>query len=176
MWTEQGPLADRGPHHEPQAPYYLVISGAQPRADPAAYALAMTPSPGTAIDTFSSEVLAIETDGHVATLWLDRPEKRNAMGPAFWSDLPLAMAAVGADPEIRAVVVAGRGPHFSLGLDLVAMSGLVGGPGSGGSGNGPASMASRARSARREILRMQASVTSIADCPLPVIAAVPGYC
>ena len=55
---------------------------------PAAYALAMTPSPGTAIDTFSSEVLAIETDGHVATLWLDRPEKRNAMGPAFWSDLP----------------------------------------------------------------------------------------
>jgi enoyl-CoA hydratase len=37
-------------------------------------------------------------------------------------------------------------------------------------------MASRARSARSEILRMQASVTSIADCHLPVIAAVHGYC
>jgi enoyl-CoA hydratase len=132
----------------------------------------MTSSPGSAIDSFSSEVLAIEVDGHVATLWLDRAEKRNAMGPAFWADLPSAMAAIGSDPEIRAVVVAARGPHFSVGLDLVAMSGLVG----GGSGGGPTSMAGRARSARREILRMQASVTSIADCHLPVIAAVHGYC
>jgi enoyl-CoA hydratase len=133
----------------------------------------MTSSPGSAIHSFSSEVLAIEVDGHVATLWLDRPEKRNAMGPAFWVDLPSAMAAIGSDPEIRAVVVAARGPHFSVGLDLVAMSGLVGG---GGGGGGPTSMAGRARSARREILRMQASVTSIADCHLPVIAAVHGYC
>ena len=37
-------------------------------------------------------------------------------------------------------------------------------------------MAARARSARTEILRLQASVTSVADCPLPVIAAVHGYC
>jgi enoyl-CoA hydratase len=133
----------------------------------------MTSSPGSAIDSFSSEVLAIEVDGHVATLWLDRPEKRNAMGPAFWVDLPSAMAAIGSDPEIRAVVVAARGPHFSVGLDLVAMSGLVGG---GSGGGGPTSMAGRARSARREILRLQASVTSIADCHLPVIAAVHGYC
>ena len=36
-----------------------------------------------------SDVLSIERDGHVATLWLDRPEARNAMGPAFWDDLPL---------------------------------------------------------------------------------------
>ena len=62
----------------------------------------------------------------MATLWLDRPEKRNAMGPDFWSDLPRAMAAIGSDPGVRAVVVAARGPHFSVGLDLVAMSGLTG--------------------------------------------------
>jgi enoyl-CoA hydratase len=134
----------------------------------------MTPSPGTAIDTFSSEVLAIETDGHVATLWLDRPEKRNAMGPAFWSDLPEAMAAIESDPEIRVVVVAARGPHFSVGLDLVAMSGLTGSSATGR--EGPVSMAARARSARGEILRLQASINAVADCPLPVIAAVHGYC
>jgi len=135
-----------------------------------------TPAPQSvpALASFSSEVLSIETDGHVATLWLDRPEKRNAMGPAFWSDLPLAMAAISSDPEIRAVVVAARGPHFSVGLDLVAMAGLTG---SGVSGNGaPLSMAARARSARTEILRLQASVTSVAECPLPVIAAIHGYC
>ncbi len=134
----------------------------------------MTPSPAPTIDSFTSEVLSLETDGHVVTLWLDREEKRNALGPPFWTDLPMAMAAIGADPDVRAVVVAARGPHFSVGLDLVAMSGLTGPP---SSGNGtPPSMAARARSARAEILRLQASVTSVAECPVPVIAAIHGYC
>ncbi len=84
------------------------------------------------------------------------------------------MAALGSDPELRAVVVAARGPHFSVGLDLVAMSGLTGA--SGPDNGAPRSMAARARSARAEILRLQASVTPVADCPLPVIAAVHGYC
>jgi enoyl-CoA hydratase len=137
----------------------------------------MTPPTDSDIAAFSSEVLSLETDGHVATLWLDRPEKRNAMGPAFWSDLPRAMAAIGSDPEVRVVVIAARGPHFSVGLDLVAMSGLTGTPGTSGNGNGSTpSMAARAQSARAEIRRLQASVTSVADCPLPVIAAIQGYC
>jgi len=110
----------------------------------------------------------------VATLWLDRPEKRNAMGPAFWSDLPLAMAAIGSDPEIRAVVVAAHGPHFSVGLDLTAMPGLTS-PSGPDDGARP-SMAARAQSARAGILRLQAAVNSVADCPVPVIAAVHGYC
>ncbi len=139
----------------------------------------MTATTGTAINAFTSEVLAIDVDGHVATLWLDRPEKRNAMGPDFWSDLPRAMEAIGSHPGIRAVVIAARGPHFSVGLDLVAMSGVTGASGSGdgtpGNGASP-SMAARARSARAEILRLQASVSAVADCPLPVIAAVHGYC
>jgi enoyl-CoA hydratase len=37
-------------------------------------------------------------------------------------------------------------------------------------------MASRAVTARQGILRMQAAVTSVADCPKPVIAAIHGYC
>ena len=131
----------------------------------------MTPAP---FASFSSEVLTIEAQGHVATLWLDRPEKRNAMGPAFWTDLPRAVEAIGNDPEIRAVVIAARGPHFSVGLDLVAMAGLIGPSGSGQ--GAPLSMAARARSARMEILRLQASVTAVAQCPLPVIAAIHGYC
>ncbi|MGO8869904.1 MAG: crotonase/enoyl-CoA hydratase family protein [Acidimicrobiales bacterium] len=133
----------------------------------------MDPTPDSPIAAFSSEVLSIETDGHVATLWLDRPEKRNAMGPAFWTDLPRAMAAIGSEPDVRAVVVAARGPHFSVGLDLVAMAGLAG-P-SSGTGN-PTSMAARARSARAEVLRLQASVTSVAACPVPVVAAIHGCC
>jgi enoyl-CoA hydratase len=134
----------------------------------------MTSSAGPTIDSFSSDVLSIEVSDHVATLWLDRAEKRNALGPAFWTDLPLAMAAIAADPEIRAVVVAAKGPHFSVGLDLVAMA-VVAGPTASGDG-APLSMAARALAARAEILRLQASVSCIAQCPVPVIAAIHGYC
>jgi len=42
---------------------------------------------------FSSPVITLEVEGHVATLWLDRPESRNALGSAFWKDLPLAAMA-----------------------------------------------------------------------------------
>jgi len=134
----------------------------------------MTTTADPTIDTFVSEVLTIEVDNHVATLWLDRPEKRNALGPAFWTDLPRAMAAIGSRPDVRVVVIAAKGPHFSVGLDLVAMAGL-GGSATGQDGK-PQSMAGRAKSARASILELQASVTSVADCPFPVIAAIHGYC
>jgi enoyl-CoA hydratase len=126
------------------------------------------------------EVLSIERDGHVATVWLDRPEARNAMGPAFWDDLTTAMTEVSNDVGIRAVVIAARGPHFSVGLDLKAMAGLLtGGDNPGGGrekGDGPPSMAVRAVAARAGVKRLQRSITAVADCPKPVIAAIHGYC
>ena len=66
---------------------------------------------------FSSPVLTLEINGPVATLWLDRPEKRNAMSQELVADLPLAMAAIGENEDIRAVVIAGRGKSFCVGID-----------------------------------------------------------
>ena len=43
------------------------------------------------IAQFESPVLSIEQDEFVATVWLDRPEARNAMGMDLWQDLPRAM-------------------------------------------------------------------------------------
>ncbi|HVC69768.1 MAG TPA: crotonase/enoyl-CoA hydratase family protein [Acidimicrobiales bacterium] len=127
------------------------------------------------------EVLSIERHGHVATVWLDRPEARNAMGPAFWEDLTAAMTDVSLDTDVRAVVVAARGPHFSVGLDLKAMAGLLtggdhGGGGERAKGEGPPSMAVRAVAARAGVKRLQRSINAVADCPKPVIAAIHGYC
>jgi enoyl-CoA hydratase len=136
--------------------------------------------------TFESPVLTIEMQETVATVWLDRPEARNAMGQDLWRDLPRAMEVVSNDPEVRVVVVAAKGPHFSVGLDLKAMGGLLSGSGSGSSGGGgdgggehqstPPSVATRARGTRAEVLRLQDSITSVARCPKPTIAAVHGYC
>ncbi len=60
--------------------------------------------------------LRFEMDGEIATVTLNRPEKRNAQTFATWS----ALARIGEDlPEqVRVVVVRGEGPSFSSGLDL----------------------------------------------------------
>jgi len=119
----------------------------------------------------TSEVFSLERTGHVATLWLDSPARRNAMGPAFWDDLPRFMAELSEDPEVRAVVIAARGPHFTVGLDLKAFGAQFAGGGGGGG-----SEALRRTRQMKMIKRMQGSITAVADCPKPVIAAVQGYC
>jgi enoyl-CoA hydratase len=120
--------------------------------------------------SFSSEVLTLEVDGHVATLWLDREAARNAMGSALWRDLPLAAAAVTSDPNVRVLIVAAKGPHFTVGLDLKEYGGGLAG------GAKSTSKAASSAQAYQAVRAMQASVTSIAELKVPVIAAVHGYC
>jgi enoyl-CoA hydratase len=133
------------------------------------------------IADFTSPVLRLEHDETtaVATLWLDRPEARNAMGMDLWRDLPRAMDLLSADSAVRVVVVAAQGPHFSVGLDLKAMGAMLtagSDEASNAGGSTRSSMAARARAARANVLQLQDSITAVARCPKPVIAAVHGYC
>jgi enoyl-CoA hydratase len=118
--------------------------------------------------SFSSEVLTIEHDGHVATLWLDRPEKLNAMSLPFWEDIPRAMDELGADDNVRAIVIAARGRAFTVGIDLTLLAQVA--------SKGEGSDAKRKLARYEEVKRMQWTMTAIAECPKPVIAAVHGYC
>jgi enoyl-CoA hydratase len=119
---------------------------------------------------FSSDVISLEVANHVATLWLDRPDERNALGGAFWRDLPRACHAVGVDDNIRALVVAAKGPHFSVGLDLKEFGGGF------AAGEGSGSKAASNAKTYEDIRTLQASVNALADLEIPVIAAVHGYC
>jgi enoyl-CoA hydratase len=122
--------------------------------------------------SFKSEVLTLEVNQHVATLWLDREEARNAMGSALWHDLPEAAHEVENDPSVRVLVIAAKGPHFTVGLDLKEMgANLV-----GGVGGTQSSRATTNASTYRAVRQMQDSVTSIARLSVPVIAAIHGYC
>jgi enoyl-CoA hydratase/carnithine racemase len=57
---------------------------------------------------------------HVATIMLDRPERRNAFTPDMFDLLADALLEAEADAAVRSVVLTGAGDAFSAGLDLVA--------------------------------------------------------
>jgi len=55
---------------------------------------------------------------HVATITLDRPDRLNAFTVTMQQELCAAVDRVDADPDVRAVVVTGRGRGFCAGADL----------------------------------------------------------
>jgi 2-(1,2-epoxy-1,2-dihydrophenyl)acetyl-CoA isomerase len=64
------------------------------------------------------------TDGAVATITLNRPDKLNAFTGAMREDLLEALRAAAGDPNVRAVVLTGAGRAFCAGGDVEFMSGL----------------------------------------------------
>lgn len=64
--------------------------------------------------------IAYEVADHVATITLDRPDRLNAFTVRMQHELCAALDEVDADPEVRAVVVTGRGRGFCAGADLGA--------------------------------------------------------
>jgi enoyl-CoA hydratase len=112
--------------------------------------------------------LRVERDAAVGHIVLLGPGQGNAMGPATWSELPAALDELEADPAIRAVVISGHGEHFSFGLDVGRMLETY-------------DLASdRGALARHELLtlieRMQHAFNRVHASPLPVVAAIRGWC
>lgn len=116
----------------------------------------------------SYESLKLTTDGPVAHLEMARPDKANAMGEAFWRELPLAIEAIDADTAIRAVVLSGQGRHFTAGIDLTMMQSLAPDPKAD-----PGRVRERLR---RKIKTMQETFTCLERCRKPVIAAIHNGC
>lgn len=103
-----------------------------------------------------SDVL-VSREGPVATLTLDRPDRRNALDPALLAALADAIGAVAGD--VRVVVLTGAGSAFSAGADLEWMR------------------ASRDLPGKRNLedaAAMAAAFDAIDACPKAVIARVNG--
>lgn len=68
----------------------------------------------------SSEHLSLECDLHdgVASVWIARPERRNALDETLMADLSALLERLGADPAVRVIVLGGRGKAFCAGADL----------------------------------------------------------
>jgi isohexenylglutaconyl-CoA hydratase len=71
----------------------------------------------------STETLQLQEDGFVLHVWLNRPESRNAMSLQMVQELGAVFDAIAQRPEIRAVVLRGKGGHFCAGGDIKDMAG-----------------------------------------------------
>jgi len=114
-----------------------------------------------------------ETDG-VATLWLANPAHRNALGTAFWEELPACMEKLEGDSSVRCIVLAAEGSDFSVGIDLGFLAAAF---------ELERTTAEEGRSdvgrrvlLRKQIEQLQRVIGCVATSAKPVIAAVHGYC
>jgi enoyl-CoA hydratase len=88
----------------------------------------------------------------------------------MFTELGQTFTALSADPALRAVILRGDAKVFSYGLDLAAAF-AAWGPTFAGTG-----LAAARTELWTMIRQIQASITTLASCPVPVIAAVHGWC
>jgi enoyl-CoA hydratase len=69
------------------------------------------------------DTIRYDVDGHVATITLDRPDVANAQDTRLIDELDAAFDLADADDEVRVVILAASGKHFSSGHDLKALVG-----------------------------------------------------
>jgi methylglutaconyl-CoA hydratase len=103
--------------------------------------------------------LDVARDGAVATVTLDRTERRNALDPSLIAALTQAFAELSAADDVRVVIVRGSGPAFCAGADLDWMA------------------ASRELSWDENVAdaeRMAAAFEAVDACPKAVVAQVNG--
>ncbi len=114
-----------------------------------------------------TDVLEVEDRGAVRWIWFNRPGVHNAQNVAMLRRLDAELLALPRDPDVRVVVIAGRGPSFCSGHDLREMA------------DNPA-YAERSSTAegryRQELELFVDPVRRIQDLDVPVVCRVQGHC
>lgn len=77
-------------------------------------------------ERYGDGVLLVSVAEGVATLTLNRPDKRNALNGTLVDALHDALGDVASDPEVRVVVLRGAGPDFCAGADLAELEKIAG--------------------------------------------------
>jgi enoyl-CoA hydratase len=115
------------------------------------------------------QTIHVVTQDAVARVELDRSDKGNSLSATMWRELKDVFEALDLQPEIRAIVLGGRGRHFSTGIDLDFLLSMR------------RDLQELSAGRQQECLRgfisgLQDSVSAIERCRKPVLAAVQGFC
>ena len=110
--------------------------------------------------TTMDDLILVQRDGGIVTLTINRPEKRNAVGPEALGKLGDILTGLSGDDETRVVILRGSGQKaFSSGFDLDKMN------------DKDISAPARVRGDARFY-----GANSLRDFPCPVIAMIYGFC
>ena len=116
------------------------------------------------------EFYIVEKKPPIAWVYLNRPDKLNAMNAPAWKETIPIFEDLDGDPDIKVVVISGKGKCFTAGIDLIGMAGEMPELGDKDQRGGTK------WKLLPKILKLQDSVTCIEKCKKPVIAAIHGYC
>ncbi|MEP7299146.1 MAG: enoyl-CoA hydratase/isomerase family protein [Burkholderiales bacterium] len=111
--------------------------------------------------TTTATLEIVRRSPHVAEVWLNRPDVRNAFNEHVIAELGAAFAALGADTSLRAIVLGGRGKAFCAGADLGWMREMAG------------YTWERNRSDAQALANM---LWVVYNCPVPIVGRVHGDC
>ena len=103
------------------------------------------------------ETIAIDRNGAVMRVRMNRPDVRNALDTRMIAELTEAFASIDSDTSVRAMVLEGAGKMFSGGADINYMR---------------QSLELSREENRADALRLSDMFAAIDDCPVPVIARV----
>src|SRR6478735_8629049 len=112
-----------------------------------------------------TNVLEIETDGHLRVLRLNRPERKNALTGPLIDGIVEALRDAARDDEVWAVAISGNGDAFCSGLDLAGM-------GDGGDDEDADEDGDGGADEERE--RVHFALVARYECEKPVLAGVNG--
>jgi enoyl-CoA hydratase len=112
----------------------------------------------------------VEKKPPIAWVYLNRPEKFNAMNEPAWTESPGIFQDLSNDDDIKVVIISGKGKHFTAGIDVIGMAGVI-----------PEMGIKEQLGAIKwkllpKIYMLQETMTCIEKCRKPVIAAIHGYC
>lgn len=105
------------------------------------------------------QTLIFTEEGGVATVTLNRPEKRNAVNRRMFAEIGEVFDHIASDRDVRAFVLQGAGDHFCSGADLSTLDEAP---------TTPAEMLQRMHEVHQVMQK-------VVYCPKPGIAAVRGY-
>lgn len=116
------------------------------------------------------EFYLVEKEPPLAWVYLNRPEKKNAMNPPAWKETLPIFEDLDADGNIRVIIIAGKGAAFSAGIDLVGMGTELPEIAQ------PHQNGGIKQKMIKKIRKLQDAISCIEWCSKPVIAAIHGYC
>jgi methylglutaconyl-CoA hydratase len=109
----------------------------------------------------STATLDVKRNGHVARVYLDRPDVRNAFNDGVIGELTRTFADLGADASLRCIVLGGHGKAFCAGADLNWMRAMAG---------------YSWEQNRADAQALADMLWTIYSCPVPVVGRIHGDC